>query len=199
MRTDVTSTDDRPGSTARARTAPLPLILLLLLGTLATGCSMNATGDTDDLGYTPATLGVDEARTRTKQVSSEVLDMIGLPKAPTTPGGVSASTCEQDREHLFATRHPWSVYGVSDEELKAGFERLRAALPDKGWKVVSYGPNKSKARNLELTADHGKEHFAVNAELAVGGTDPRRKSLLAVTVVSGCYRAPEGTDLNGLY
>ncbi|MEU8520747.1 hypothetical protein [Streptomyces sp. NBC_01216] len=196
----TTRDDHRPARTATARSvsrarAALPA-LLLCLTTLATGCSMN---DTDDLDYTPATLDVDAAKTRTKQVSSEVFDMIGLPGATTTPTGPSASVCAQDPEHLYATRHPWSVYGVSDEELKQGFERLRHALPAQGWKVVSYGPNKSKARNLELTADSGKDRFAVNAELSVGGTDPGKKHLIVVNVVSGCFRAPEGTDLDTLF
>ncbi len=38
-----------------------------------------------------------------------------------------------------------------------------------------------------------------NAELWVGSTDPKKKNLIAVSVVSGCFRAPEGTDLKGLY
>ncbi|OKJ67245.1 hypothetical protein AMK29_11535 [Streptomyces sp. CB02261] len=125
--------------------------------------------------------------------------MIGLPQGKTTPGGASASTCAEDPEHLFRIRHPWSVYDVSEEELKQGFERLHQALPAKGWKVVSYGPNNSEARSLELTAESEKEHFAVNAELWVGSTDPKKKNLIGLTVVSGCFRAPEGTDLKGLY
>ncbi|MGA5193628.1 hypothetical protein [Streptomyces exfoliatus] len=184
-------------SNHRTRTRGAALgVLLLCLTTLATGCSVN---DTGDLGYTPTTLEVEKARTRTKEVSSEIFDMIGLPKGKTTPGGAGASTCPEDREHLFKIRHPWSVYDVSEEELKQGFERLRQALPAKGWKVVSYGPNNSKAKSLELLAESEKEHFAVNAELWVGSTDPKKKNLIGVTVVSGCFRAPEGTDLKGLY
>ncbi|MFF9068220.1 hypothetical protein ACF09E_23005 [Streptomyces sp. NPDC014891] len=174
-------------------------VLFLCLTTLATGCSMNDTGGADDLGYTPTTLDVEAARARTKEVSSEIFDMIGLPGAKTTPAGAGASTCEEDPEHLFRIRHPWSVYDATEEELKEGFERLHEALPAKGWKVVSYGPNSSKAKSLELTAESGKERFAVNAELWVGSTDPKKKNLIGVSVVSGCFRAPEGTDLKGLY
>ncbi|CAM5472892.1 hypothetical protein [Streptomyces narbonensis] len=173
--------------------------LALCLTTLVTGCSMNDSGGADDLGYTPTTLGVEDARKRTKQVSSQIFDMIGLPGAASTPVGPGASTCPEDREHLFKIRHPWSVYDVSEEELKQGFERLRQALPAKGWKVVSYGPNNSKAKSLELLAESEKEHFAVKAELWVGSTDPKKKNLIGVSVVSGCFRAPEGTDLKGLY
>ncbi|MEU2116730.1 hypothetical protein ABZ567_14005 [Streptomyces sp. NPDC016459] len=195
---DHDSTAD-PTATPRPRRVRRPAVLgalLLCLTTLATGCTMN---DADDLGYTPTTLDVADARTRTKEISSEIFDMIGLPRARTTEPGPSASVCPEDREHLFKTRHPWSVYDVSDEELEQGFERLRQALPGKGWKIVSYGPNNSRAKSLELTADSEKEHFAVNAELSLGSKDPKQKNLIAVTVVSGCFRAPEGTDLKGLY
>ncbi|MFE0640589.1 hypothetical protein ACFW2Y_03030 [Streptomyces sp. NPDC058877] len=195
-----TETDASPVS-RRSRTRRRATLgtLLLCLTTLATGCSMNGSDGTGDLGYTPTTLGVEEARKRTKEISSEIFDMIGLPRAKSTPGGAGASTCAEDPEHLFSVRHPWSLYDVSEDELKQGFERLHEALPEKGWKVVSYGPNKSKAKSLELTADKEDEHFAVNAELWVGSTDPKQKNLIGITVVSGCYRAPEGTDLNGLY
>ncbi|MEU0399260.1 hypothetical protein ABZ318_03250 [Streptomyces sp. NPDC006197] len=194
------NSSDRQTPTAPARRRarrPAALgALLLCLTTLATGCSMS---DADDLGYTPTTLDVDDARTRTKELSSEIFDMIGLPQGKTTPGGAGASVCQEDREHLFSIRHPWSLYDVSEDELKQGFERLHQALPAKGWKIVSYGPNNSKARTLELTADKENEHFAVNAELWVGSKDPKQKNLIAVTVVSGCFRAPEGTDLTNLY
>ncbi|MFI1400157.1 hypothetical protein [Streptomyces sp. NPDC020681] len=165
----------------------------LALATIATGCSK----DMDDLGYTPTTLGVDEARAKTKSVSGQIFDMIGLGQARTTEPGPGVSTCEQDPDHLFLSRHPWSLYGVPAAELEQGFQRLRETLPKKGWKVVEYGPNKSAAKTLELTADSEKEHFSVNAELRVGADE--KQPLILVNVVSGCYRAPEGTDLNGIY
>ncbi|MEU3183602.1 hypothetical protein ABZ707_05210 [Streptomyces sp. NPDC006923] len=159
----------------------------------------------DDLGYTPTTLGVEEARSKTKDVSSQIFDMIGIKQGKTTEPGPSISPCEQDPERLFLSRHPWSLYGVSEEELKQGFARLRENLPKRGWKIVEYGPNKSAARTLELTADFEKERFSVNAELNIGG-EPEKdhvsaddEPLILVNVVSGCFRAPEGTDLNGIY
>ncbi|MEU1227355.1 hypothetical protein [Streptomyces sp. NPDC005828] len=192
-----TSTHTATISRRRRTRRPAALGALLCLTTLATGCStMN---DADDLGYTPTTLAVEDARTRTKELSSEIFDLIGLPQGKTTPGGAGASRCKEDPEHLFSVRHPWSLYDVSEDELKQGFERLHQALPAKGWKIVSYGPNNSKAKSLELTADKANEHFAVNAELWVGSKDPKKKNLIGITVVSGCFRAPEGTDLTHLY
>ncbi|QNE75265.1 hypothetical protein F0344_12170 [Streptomyces finlayi] len=159
----------------------------------------------DDLGYTPTTLGVEDARKKTVVVSSQIFDMIGIKEAETTKPGAGVSPCEEDPEHLFSSRHPWSLYGVSDERLTEGFARLKENLPKYGWKIVEYGPNNSPAKTLELTADSEKEHYSVNAELRVA-TDPAqnhpsatRKSSIQVRVVSGCFRAPEGTDLNGIY
>ncbi|MEU4496882.1 hypothetical protein OG729_14900 [Streptomyces sp. NBC_00210] len=184
----------RISSRGGARRAVGALTSALALATIATGCSK----DMDDLGYTPTTLAVEDARAKTKSVSSQIFDMIGLKQAKTTEPGPGISTCEEDPEHLFLSRHPWSLYGVSDEQLKQGFQRLKENLPKQGWKIVEYGPNKSAAKTLELTADSEKERFSVNAELHIGGSSAEQP-LILVNVVSGCYKAPEGTDLNGVY
>ncbi|MCP3821023.1 hypothetical protein NLX86_23890 [Streptomyces sp. A3M-1-3] len=153
----------------------------------------------DDLGYTPTTLGVEEARAKTKAVSSQIFDMIGIKQGKTSEPGPGVSTCAEDPERLFMSRHPWSIYGVSEDELKRGFARLKESLPNNGWKIVEYGPNRSAAKTLELTADSEKERFSINAELHVSGDSREKQPLILVHVVSGCYRAPEGTDLNGIY
>lgn len=169
----------------------------------------------DDNGHSPSTqqssasettsgyptLDVDKARDKAKAASSAIYEMIGIPKGKATERGPAISTCDEDPEHLYKTRHPWSVYGVSEDDLKAGFQRLREELPKKGWKIVDYGPNNSKAKSLSLTADSEKDRFSVNAVLIVSTpTNPHEQDpLLAVTVVSGCWRAPKGTDLNTQY
>lgn len=170
------------------------LISAFVLAALTTGCSK----DMDDLGYTPTTLGVEEARTKTKTVSSQIFDLIGLKQAKTTETGPGISPCEEDPERLFLSRHPWALYGVSAEELKQGFQRLKENLPKHGWKVVEYGPNKSANKNLELTADSDKERYSVNAELRVTGERGKARPSIQIRIVSGCFRAPEGTDLNGV-
>ncbi|MGA6169147.1 hypothetical protein ACPEIF_02665 [Streptomyces sp. NPDC012600] len=153
----------------------------------------------DDLGYTPTTLGVEEARKQTMAVSSQIFDMIGIKNGTTTEPGAGVSPCKEDPDHLFSSRHPWGLHGVSAEELKQGFARLKESLPKQGWKIVEYGPNSSANKNLELTADSEKDHYAVNAELRVTGERGKSKPSIQVRVVSGCFRAPEGTDLNGIY
>ncbi|MFF4489777.1 hypothetical protein ACFY0F_25315 [Streptomyces sp. NPDC001544] len=169
----------------------------------------------DDNGHSPATpqtsgsatasghptLDVDKAREKAKSASSAIYEMIGLRKGKATEPGPSITPCDEDPDHLYKTFHPWSVYGVSEDDLKAGFQRLREELPKRGWKIVEYGPNKSKAKSLSLTADWDKERFSVHAVLMVSTpTNPHEKEpLIMVNVVSGCWRAPKGTDLNTQY
>ncbi|MET9496376.1 hypothetical protein [Streptomyces sp. NPDC006552] len=153
----------------------------------------------DQLDYTPQTLAVSKAREKTSGVSSQILELIGIKEGKVTEPGPGVSPCKDDPQHLYKTRHPWSVYDVSSEDvLKDGFRRLHERLPDHGWKIVEYGPNKSKAKTLELTADSTKDRFSVNAELVVSSPTAGKEShpLILVTVVSGCYRAPEGTKLD---
>jgi hypothetical protein len=182
-----------------------------VISLLAAGCSKTV----DDNGHSPSTqqsssseaspglptLDVDKARDKAKAASSAIYEMIDMPTAKVTEPGPSVSTCDEDPEHLYKTIHPWSVYGVSEDELKAGFQRLREELPKKGWKIVDYGPNKSQAKSLSLTADSEKDRFSVNAVLIVSTpTNPHeKKPLIMVNVVSGCWRAPAGTDLNTQY
>ncbi|NEB76324.1 hypothetical protein G3I40_13985 [Streptomyces sp. SID14478] len=156
----------------------------------------------DDLGYKPITLSVDKAREETSTISSQILDLIAIKEGKVTEPGPGVSTCDEDPGHLYKTRHPWSIYQVSSEDvLKQGFERLRKQLPQHGWKIVRYGHDNSKAKTLGLTADSTTKRFSINVELLVSSptAGKEKEPLLAVTVVSGCFRAPEGTDLNKEY
>jgi hypothetical protein len=174
----------------------------LTLSLLTAGCSQTM----DNNGQSgsrpdPPTLDVDQARDKTKAASSEIYEMITIRNGKATTPGPGISTCDEDPDHLYKTRHFWSIYNTSEDELKAGFQRLRQQLPKNGWKIVEYGPDKSPARSLSLTADSTKDRFSVHAVLMVSTpTNPHEKNpLLAVTVVSGCWRAPKGTDLNTVY
>ncbi len=127
--------------------------------------------------------------------------MIGIKDGKVTKPGPGIRPCDNDPDHLYSTAHPWSVYGVPEDELKDGFQRLKAHLPDHHWKVVTYGPNTSKAKTLELTADYEKDRFSLNAELRVSSptAGPEKNPLILVNVVSGCFRAPKGTKLDQEY
>ncbi|WP_459738093.1 hypothetical protein [Streptomyces sp. E-15] len=147
-------------------------------------------------------MDVDKARDKAKAASSAIYEMIGIHGGKVTERGPAISTCEgKDPQHFYRTRHPWSVYGLSEDELKAAFQRLREELPKKGWKIVDYGPNNTEAKTLSLTADSETERFSVNAVLIVSTpTNPHEKEpLLAITVVSGCWQAPKGADLDSQY
>ncbi|GAA5048245.1 hypothetical protein [Streptomyces similanensis] len=194
-----------PLARRRPRWRPLGAAALLLMLTGA-GCS-NAVGHGDDSSRarsprpTATVLGVDEARKKAKTVSGQVLDLIDIQAGEVTEPGPSIAPCGQDPDHLYRTVHPWSVRGVSEDELKAGFQRLRAGLPGKGWKIVQYGPNKSPSKTLELTADSRSEPYSVNAELWVSNpaTGAEEDPKILLNIVSGCRRAPAGTDLSTSY
>ncbi|MFG2717385.1 hypothetical protein ACGFW5_03620 [Streptomyces sp. NPDC048416] len=148
---------------------------------------------------TPETLSVGKAREKTSSVSSQILEMMGIKEGKVTEPGPGISPCEGYPSHLYRANHPWSVYSVfSEEVLRNGFQRLRENLPKGGWKIVEYGPNKSKAKTLELTADSMKDRYSINAELVVSSPGAGKESnpLILVTVTSGCFRAPEGTKLD---
>ncbi|MFS4095085.1 hypothetical protein [Streptomyces sp. AF1A] len=147
------------------------------------------------------TLDVDKARDKAKAVSSSLYEMIEMRTAKVTEPGPNIATCDEDPERLYKIAHPWSVYGVSEAELKAGFQRLREELLKEGWEIVEYGPSNSKAKSLALTANSKKDRFSVHAVLMVSTpTNPQEKDpLLSVNVVSGCWQAPSGTDLNTQY
>ncbi|MGQ5635362.1 MULTISPECIES: hypothetical protein [unclassified Streptomyces] len=168
------------------------------LALLTTGCSrdMNS-GDVNEAGNTaqPTTRAVEQARTEANHLSSQILDLIGVKTGKVTGGGAGVSLCDEDPEHLYRMRHPWSIYAVAPDELEAGFRRLREGLPKNGWKIVAYGHDTSANKNLELTADSLTEPFSVNASLHVTGPEGTRQPMIQVHVVSACFRAPKGTDL----
>ncbi|WP_251094652.1 hypothetical protein [Streptomyces sp. Caat 7-52] len=79
--------------------------------------------------------------------------------------------------------HP---YGPGD--LGSAVQRLRAALPKHGWKIVEYGPDTSRNKNVQLTADNDAEKAGVHIVRMAKDGPPTPH----VDVVSGCYRVPDG-------
>jgi hypothetical protein len=150
-------------------------------------------------GDAPPVLSPEAARRLARAASTRILDLLGVRGGRVTEPGPLISTGEDEPQHLFRTVHSWSVYDVPEDELVAAFERLRRELPAHHWNIVADGHADTPARAPELIADHEREPFAVNAELRVSSphTGPEETPLILVTVVSGRYRAPEGTDLTG--
>ncbi|MEU8649370.1 hypothetical protein [Streptomyces sp. NPDC048737] len=178
--------------------------LIAVLSLAGTGCSStvdrseNASAADESASSKSTTLGLEEAREKAKAVSSQIYDMIGIKEGKVTEPGPGIAPCEEDPERLYSTVHPWSVYGVSEDELRDGFQRLKGNLPEQGWKIVEYGPNNSKSKTLEITADSKKEPFSLNAELWVSSpaTGTEKDPKILVNLTSGCFRAPEGANLD---
>ncbi|MFI1971671.1 hypothetical protein [Streptomyces cinnamoneus] len=82
-------------------------------------------------------------------------------------------------------------------------EHLKVELPKQGWKVVSYGPDKSALKSIELIADSTKSKFSVNITFLdkrkVVKGDPLTEiqtSGIKVDLVSACFRVPEGKTVD---
>lgn len=169
-----------------------------MIGLTNAGCSGVSKSDTGKIGYKPAALDVDEARKKARDVSGQLVKIIGVHGKLTEPGP-SISTCEDApaSAELYATRHPWSVYDITEEELLQGMNNLRNRLPDHDWHIVKDGKSHSKAQSSEILAENKTEkfaaHFTALRKTASGDT------MISVTVVSACYRAPAGTDLDREY
>ncbi|MGW0537498.1 hypothetical protein [Streptomyces sp. NPDC003032] len=148
----------------------------------------DSSGTTDSVPSS-GTRSIDDARSETKRVSSDILDIIGLQGKVSEPGpGVTRCGEERDHEKFFRMRHPWSFTPESDKGLDDVMKRLREELPKNGWKVVEYERDTSPNRNLNLTADNDKRKFSVRVTHYAKDNPPK----LTVRVISGCYQVPEG-------
>lgn len=162
------------------------LLASIALTTL-TGCSMNDANDSDDLPFA-GTSTSEDAADEAKKVSSEIYDLIGIKgKASNTGAGVTECS-GKDPEKYFQIFHPWSFTPASADQLGDVMERLKEELPKHGWKVVEYGLDTSKNKNLNLTADNDEKKYSVN----IVHMAKRKPPKLSLMVVSGCYQVPDG-------
>lgn len=156
--------------------APLALTIL-------TGCSMNS--DATPIVGTSTSM---DAANATEKVSSDIYDLIGVKgRASDSQSGVLECP-GKDREKYFRIFHPWSFYPASASDLEKAMKNLKAELPRHGWKIVEYGPNNSKAKDISLTADNDQKKVGVNIVQMLKNDPPK----LSLTVVSGCYKVPDG-------
>ncbi|MER6994691.1 hypothetical protein [Streptomyces sp. NPDC000410] len=163
------------------------LLLSLALMTL-TGCGMTDTNESSDNLPLAGTSTSAAAADKAEKVSSEIYDLIGI-KGKASETGPGVSECEgKDPEKYFQIFHPWSFTPASADQLDGVMERLKKQLPEHGWKVVEYGPDTSKNKNINLTADNDAKKYSVNIVHRAKSDPPH----LALTVVSGCYQVPDG-------
>ncbi|MEU2063150.1 hypothetical protein [Streptomyces sp. NPDC013455] len=186
--------------TTRALVLAVPLVLTTL-----TGCGMTDNSAANDSDHTPGagsgngSGGVRSAGTSTsrdasdamERVSSGIYDLIGVKgEASDTRPGVQ--TCPgKDRDTYFQIFHPWSFYPASAADLDSAMENLREGLPKHGWKIVEYGPDTSPNKNIVLIADNDEKKAGVH----IAKMPKRERPKLSLTVVSGCYKVPDGQEV----
>lgn len=175
------------GPAAVARVIPLTAALVVAV----TGCS-GAAGSSRT-GEIPVR-DVKAARSDARELSSQLLDLLGL-HGKVTENGPGVGVCEgRDSSKYFTIHHPWSVYKVPVPEMKQAMEGLKEQLPEHGWKLVGYGPDKSRSKSLTLRADSTAKQFSVTVKLW-----EESPSMLHATLGSTCFRAPKGQDVTGEY
>lgn len=166
-------------------------VVIASLSVLSVGCS-----NMKEINYTPVRMDPDPARKKAKMVASRLLEMTGV-KGKVTEPGPSISRCREYGDDLFSTSHPWSVYGLTGEQVDTGMANLRKGLNENGWKITKDGKANSKAQDPEIYAENNDEQFAVHVtgikQTAHGDT------MLLFSVVSKCYRAASAASLDGEY
>ncbi|MFI1365754.1 hypothetical protein [Streptomyces griseochromogenes] len=172
------------------KTKPSTLVLALSLAlTTLTGCSM--TDDSSDEVPFAGTSTSSHAADAMEKVSSSIYDLIGVKgKASDSQPGVMDCS-DKDTKTYFRIFHPWSFYPASASDLDIAMERLKTELPKHGWKIVAYGPDTSKNKNINLVADNDKKKSSVKI-IKMAKDDP---PMLSLTVVSGCYKVPDGQEV----
>ncbi|MCG0288525.1 hypothetical protein [Streptomyces sp. PSAA01] len=153
----------------------------------------------DELGYTPKTRTVADAEEEAAGLSSEIFDVIDLRGKTSKPGPSVARCSGQDEEKFYKINHAWSLWGVPVKDMKQAMARLKEDLPQKGWKIVKYGPDKSPSKSPELIADSIKKQFSVSIHLydesdKSGSKAP--KSLIYVLMTSNCFQVPDGQTVD---
>lgn len=169
----------------KTRTHASALALPLVLTTL-TGCGMTDK-ENDDVPSAGTSTSL-AAADRMEKTSSGIYELIGVKgRASESQPGVMDCAGKDTKTH-FRIFHPWSFYPASASDLDRALERLKSELPKHGWKIVKYGPDTSKNKNIKLVADNDEKKASVNI-VKMAKNDPPKLSL---TVVSGCYRVPDG-------
>ncbi|MFL4948726.1 hypothetical protein ACJ6WE_15430 [Streptomyces sp. MMS24-I31] len=159
----------------------IPLALAIL-----TGCNMTDK-NSDDVPSAGMSSSRDVSQAMEK-VSSGIYDLIGVKGKASSSRPFVAECSGKDTKKYFRIFHWWSFYPTSASDLGVAIERLKAELPKHGWTIVSYGPDTSKNKNINLTADNDKQKADVNI-VQMSKNDPPKLSL---HVVSGCYQVPDG-------
>ena len=165
----------------RASVLAVPLALTVLTG-------YGMTDDkSDGVPFSGTSTSLDAADTMEK-VSSEIYDLLGVKgkASESLPGVMDCSG--KDTKKYFRIFHPWSFMPASASDLDKAMERLKGELPKRGWVIVEYGPNTSKNKSITLIADNDQKKVSVKVTNMAKSDPPT----LSLTLVSGCYKVPDG-------
>ncbi|MEV8152500.1 MULTISPECIES: hypothetical protein [Streptomyces] len=163
----------------------LPVFILL---TTLTGCGMNEEpNNIPSAGTSTSSAASDEL----EKVSNEIYKMIAVEgEASDSQAGVM-DCAGKDREQYFRVFHPWSFYPASPDQLDEAMKHLKQELPKHGWKIVQYGPDRSRNKNLTLTADNDERKSSVKITQDAKNDRPK----LSLMLISGCYQIPAGQEI----
>ncbi|WP_055500684.1 hypothetical protein [Streptomyces albus] len=147
------------------------------------------------LGYTPEVREVWQAEDEVNRMSSRLLDAMGIPGTPSDLPA-AAGPCDAvypDFTTYYTVGHPWALWEADADDFDTAMENLRSRLPGLGWRITKDGPQHSMFRNPEIKAVHISSgyHVAIRALKKRSGD---LKPQISVTLVSPCYKAPEGSD-----
>lgn len=114
-------------------------------------------------------------------------------KGKVTGGGSTEVSCNYDndddpnREML----NMWSLTGVDNTALGKAMGNLAASLPERGWKVVKNGPDRSLSKSQEIQA----VHMATKTQLDATWQKnlQRGNPVILFHVYSRCFRKPSDT------
>ncbi|RDG38984.1 hypothetical protein [Streptomyces corynorhini] len=125
----------------------------------------------------------------TERKSSQIMELLGM-KGKLTQSGALPSPCSEDGSEsgTLQAYHPWSVYGVPNEELTSAMGRLRERLPKNGWRIIKEGPDGTASKAPQIVADSTDKEFSADIRLSVEPAGSDKTSLIEVTVVSACFR-----------
>lgn len=173
----------------RASHAWAVAIPLVLVVTTMAGCGVNKKeSSAKPLAGTSTTRDVSDVM---KKVSTGIYDLIGV-KGRASDDQPFVMECEgKDDSKYFRIFHWWSFYPASATELDVAMDRLRENLPKHGWKIVHYGPDSSRQRNVKMAADNDRQKVGVDIVKKPKNNPPK----LSMYVVSGCYSVPEGQEV----
>ncbi|MFD5648477.1 hypothetical protein [Streptomyces sp. NPDC127039] len=172
----------------KARANAFTLALSVALTTL-TGCSMTE-NDSPDIP-TAGTSTSSDAADAVEMVSSGIYDLIGVQGEASDDQSTVMNCSGKDRETYFRILHPWNFYPATASNPQTAMDKLKSELPKHGWKITEYGPDTSRNKNVKMTADNDEKKVSVSV-IEMAKNDPPKLSL---DVVSGCYRIPDGQEI----